>query len=136
MREYLSHIFGNVICDLTPINGSILVKILGRNVIYRNLPGTDLCDFRIGYIFNTVDHVCFEKLPFVDEFFDTFRIGFRAIREALIITAWPAELGPAPFGSCCFFMLPLKARHPPKAGLASLGSARRIPRPPVALCHT
>src|SRR5690242_8230409 len=25
--------------------------------------GTDLGDFRIGYIFNTVDHGCLEKLP-------------------------------------------------------------------------
>jgi hypothetical protein len=48
-------------------------------IIYRNLPGTDLGDFPIGYVFNTVDHGCLEKRLFVDEF-------FRAIREALIIT--------------------------------------------------
>jgi hypothetical protein len=124
VREYLSHIFGNVICDLTPINGSILVKILGRNVIYRNLQGTDLCDFRIGYIFNTVDHVCFEKLPFVDEFFDTFRIGFRAIREALIITSLARGTRPRAFWFMLLLHAAAKSTSSTKGGFLVLAERR------------
>jgi hypothetical protein len=88
-----------------------------RHIIYRNLPGTDLGDFRIGYIFNTVDHGCLEKLPFVDEFFHTLRIGFRAIREALIITGLARGIRAPAFRFVLPFHVTTKARHPPKETL-------------------
>jgi len=65
---------------------SVLVEILGGHVILRNLPGTNLGDLRIGYIFNTPSTALASKnCPSSTSLFRALRLRFRVIRESLIV---------------------------------------------------
>ena len=72
------------------IHTSVPIKILGRCVIFRNLPCTKLGD-RIRHIFGTVNRVCLEScLSSTSSFtlpssFTLSRVRFRAIRESLMV---------------------------------------------------
>src|SRR3954466_11837817 len=53
------------------IHTSAPTQILGRYVIFRNVPCTDLGD-RIRHMFDTVNRACLKDCPIVDEFFHAF----------------------------------------------------------------
>lgn len=69
---------------------------------------------RIERIFNSIDDICFEKLPFIDEFFHALRVRFRSIAESLIITGLASGIRPHVFRFMLLFHKTTEARYPPK----------------------
>jgi hypothetical protein len=65
--------------------GSVLVEILGRHIVFRNLSRMHLGNVGVGHVLDGFDDVGLDKLPLVHQFFHALRLRLRAIRETLII---------------------------------------------------
>jgi hypothetical protein len=71
------------------------------------LPSADLGSIRLGRIFNGIDQVCFEELPFLNEFFDALRVCFRFFGKSLIGAGLACGIGAGNFG----FVLSVHKHH-------------------------
>ena len=58
--------------------------------------------------------LCFEQLPFIDEFFHALRVRFRGIGESLIITGLATGIRPRVFRFVLLAHATTEARYPPK----------------------
>jgi hypothetical protein len=71
------------------------------------LPSADLGNIRLGRFFDGVDQVCFEGLPFLNEFFDALRVCFRRFAKSLIGTGLASGSGAWTLG----FVLSIHIRY-------------------------
>ena len=94
---------------------SVLVEILGRHVVFRKLPGANFGDIRLGRIFNTLDYICFEGLPFLGEFFYALRICFCVGGKALIVAGLARGVRPRFFPLVMYLHAAIRARRRPTA---------------------
>jgi hypothetical protein len=62
----------------------ILVQILQRHVIFRNLVGTDFVNIRLWCVFDTFYNVSLEGLSLIYQFFHTLGVDFGGVGESLI----------------------------------------------------
>jgi ribosomal protein S14 len=103
---------------------SVPIKILGRYVIFRNLPCTDLGD-RIRHMFDTVNRACLKNCPSWTSSFTLSRVRFRAIRESLIVAGLAGGIRSGVFRFMLLVHVLTEICYRPRASLRSFYTLSR-----------
>jgi ribosomal protein S14 len=106
------------------IHTSVPIEILGRYVIFRNLPCTDLGD-RIRHIFDTVNRACLKNCPSSTSSFTLSRVRFRAIRESLIVAGLAGGIRSGVFRFMLLVHVLTEICYRPRASLRSFYTLSR-----------